>query len=58
MSKFYAGLSAVLIGLYTASAVLGWEFMSYSREDPQQSTARHRSGGHRSFWIAGYRGGK
>ena len=58
LTKVYAGLGAAVLGLYTAAGLLGWEVGSPARETPQQSTARHASGGHRAAWISSYRGGK
>lgn len=58
LNKLYAAFAAGVIGLYGVSTFRGWEFFNYGRETPQESTARHLSGGHRSFWIAGFRGGK
>lgn len=58
LSKVYAAISAGLLGLYATSTLMGWAFTTYSRESQQESTARHQSGGHRSAWIHGYRGGK
>ena len=58
LTKVYAALGTTVLGLYSAAGVLGWEAGTPSRETPQQSTARHQSGGHRALWISSYRGGK
>lgn len=58
LTKVYAALGTAVLGLYTAAGLLGWEVGTPSRETPQQSTARHASGGHRAVWISSYRGGK
>jgi hypothetical protein len=58
LNKVYPLLGVVLLGLYGAAAVRGWEWGTSGRETAAQATARHQSGGHRSTWISGYRGGK
>jgi hypothetical protein len=57
-ARLYLLLGTCLLGAYSASSFMGWELGGYGRETAQQSTARHSSGGHRSVWISGYRGGK
>jgi hypothetical protein len=57
-ARTYLLLGTALLGLYGTASFMGWELGGYGRETPQQSTARHASGGHRSGWIFGYRGGK
>lgn len=58
LNKVYAGLCAAMIAIYVTASWQGWELNWYGRETPQESSARHLAGGHRSFWIAGFRGGK
>jgi hypothetical protein len=58
LARLYLLLGTCLLGLYSAASFLGWEVGGYARETAQQSTARHQSGGHRSGWVSGYRGGK
>lgn len=57
-ARVYLLLGTSLLGLYTTASYMGWELGGYARETQQQSTARHSSGGHRSVWVSGYRGGK
>lgn len=54
----YLGLGSFVLGLYGLAAFTGWEPGGRGRETAAQATARHQSGGHRSGWISGYRGGK
>ncbi|MCZ2342680.1 MAG: hypothetical protein LC104_12955 [Bacteroidales bacterium] len=58
LNKLYLVGGSVVLMLYGWAAIRGWEPASYAAETPQQSQARHLSGGHRSHWISGYRGGK
>ena len=58
MNKLYLLLGTGLLGLYGTAAFMGWEPGTRGRESAAQSTQRHASGGHRSIWIMGYRGGK
>jgi hypothetical protein len=58
LARLYLLYGTCLLGLYGGAAALGWEPGGYARETAQQSTARHASGGHRSGWVSGYRGGK
>ncbi len=58
ITRVYLLLGVALLGLYTTAAFTGWEAGGFGRETAAQSTARHSSGGHRSVWISGYRGGK
>lgn len=58
LTKVYAALGSAALGLYTAAGLLGWQVGTPSRETPQESTARHATGGHRAAWISSYRGGK
>ena len=57
-ARVYLLLGTALLGLYATASFMGWELGGYGRETAQQSTARHQSGGHRSGWVSGYRGGK
>jgi hypothetical protein len=57
-ARLYLLFGTCLLGLYGGASYMGWEFGGYGRETAEQSTARHASGGHRSTWISGYRGGK
>jgi hypothetical protein len=58
LSKLYLALGTGVLGLYSTAAYMGWEVGTPGRETPEQSTARHAAGGHRSAWISSYRGGK
>ena len=58
LARLYLLFGTCLLGLYGGASYLGWELGGYARETAQQSTARHASGGHRSTWVSGYRGGK
>ena len=59
LNKLYLMLGdSGILGLYTTASFMGWEAGTMGRETPEQSTARHASGGHRALWISSYRGGK
>ena len=58
MSKVYLLIGAAVLGLYGAAAFLGWDAGGYARQSAAAASQRHATGGHRSIWILGYRGGK
>ena len=58
LSKIYLGLGAGLLAFYSFASYFGWEVGTPSRESAQAAQQRHASGGARSYWYSGYRGGK
>jgi hypothetical protein len=58
LGRIYGILGSAIVLLYALVLLFGWEFDTLARESPQQASARHHSGGHRSGWIWSYRGGK
>ncbi len=61
LKLIYSIVAALLLSLYSASSLLGWELGGYTRESAEQAAARQAAGGHRattSWWYFGFRGGK
>lgn len=58
LNKFYIVFGSLAIGMYGLATLRGWEMVNYKSETAQQSASRHLTGGHRSHWISGFRGGK
>ena len=56
LAKFYLLLGIVILGLYTAATVRGWEFGNPARERVPENM--RNATGYRSFWYTGYHGGK
>jgi hypothetical protein len=59
LKKFYLAFGCVLILLYGATGMLGWEFWT-SRREVLPPDVRNSPGGYRSFhfWHSGFHGGK
>ncbi|HEX7153979.1 MAG TPA: hypothetical protein VF618_20990 [Thermoanaerobaculia bacterium] len=53
----YTILGIGLLALYTVAELRGLEFRQ-TKKGYVPSTMRGKSGGSRSFWYSGYRGGK
>jgi len=58
LGRIYGVLGSAIVLLYALALLFGWEFDTMARESPEAARTRHQSGGHRSGWIWGYRGGK
>jgi hypothetical protein len=58
LSNIYLGLGISLLAFYSLASYLGWELGTAARESAQAASHRHSSGGARSHWYTGFRGGK
>lgn len=58
LQNIYLGLGFTVLSFYGLASSLGWELDTPGRESAQTAHTRHVSGGARSYWISGYRGGK
>jgi hypothetical protein len=58
LSRIYLIGGGVLLALYAAVTLAGWEVGSPTQLSPKEAQGRHGPGGSRSYWHSGFRGGK
>ncbi len=58
LANIYLSVGFSILAFYSLASYFGWEVGTPARETAQAASQRHASGGARSYWDLGYRGGK